>query len=37
MIDTLAIAKEEDATTSFIITHDNIFLEDGVLKEPGLF
>lgn len=36
MIDALKSADEEHATTSLTILDENIFVENGVLKEPGL-
>lgn len=36
MIDVLKNADEEHATTSLVVMDDNIFVENGVLKEPGL-
>ena len=36
MIDQVLAADETKATTSFFLSEENIFVEEGVLKEPGL-
>lgn len=36
MVGTIDRCDEEGATTSFHVTEDNIFLENGYLKEPAL-
>ncbi|MEQ8304693.1 MAG: 3-hydroxyacyl-ACP dehydratase [Cyclobacteriaceae bacterium] len=36
MIERLESADENSCTTSFCIEHRNLFVEDGVFKEPGL-
>jgi len=36
MIDQLLSAESDSAMSSFLITNDNIFVEDGKFTEPGL-
>ena len=36
MIDTLISSGEHNTTTGFVIRADNIFVENGLFKEPGL-
>ncbi len=36
MVDRIADIKESMTTTAFLIREDNIFVEDGLFREPGL-
>lgn len=36
MIDTLISISEQSTTTGFTVMEDNIFVENGIFKEPGM-